>query len=214
MRKPNSPAILVLLMLLCLALASCSTSAPADSSLRKQENIASYDGCRPFQSAPTGFGANSMGYALECGRFIGDHDLGIMESELQGCTTAEMLSHIKDKIESWMNTYLGASNYSQIADYYSDIDDDCFRVVLRVGFVDGNNNGVYDRNELYDYHWMYETNEFDGGWAVKYGAKASKRIPGSRYDDPALYLDWQSEDIVYDSAPVYYSVKNVRTVSW
>ena len=173
-----------------------------------------YDGSRPYQAAPFGGESNCMGYALEYKDFIDCDDLHIVEGEMNGCTTEQMLSYIEFKACAWMNAYIGSSNYSQISNYYSDINDNCFRVVLRVGFVDANGDGVYNNGEFYDYHWMYETNESGGPWANKHGHMASNLISGTHDDDPTLYSDWTVSDLTYNSSPLYYSINDIRTVNW
>lgn len=169
-----------------------------------------YIGSRAYQSAPQGGSSNCMGYALEYKQFIGAADLGFAASDLVGKTTSQMLSFIKGKAQTWMNTHIGSTNYALISAYDSDISTNWYRIVLRVGFTDADGDGRFDLGEEWDYHWWYQTNENNGQWAEKQGGNASRRIIDSNGIDPASYI-WSG---LYNSAGVYYQVKDIRTIGW
>ena len=78
-----------------------------------------YYGSRPYQEAPAGNASNCMGYALEYKNYITGAKLGVDEDAMAGKTTAQMLSYIKGKSQTWMNTYIGSANYASISAYNS-----------------------------------------------------------------------------------------------
>lgn len=169
-----------------------------------------YFGTRPYQQAPEGDGSNCMGYALEYKQYIDGNDLNFVKADLYGKTTAQILTFINSKAQIWMNANIGSKNYSRIAEYDSNINPGWYRVVLRVGFKDMNGNGVFDKSELCDYHWWYQTSENDGQWAEKQGEYASHRIPNSAGRNPASST-WSG---LYNSSGIYYQVKDIRTINW
>ena len=153
-------------------------SSDADSPNKPELHITYVNvGTRPYQAA-SGIAANCMGYALEYKWYIGEVELGIVKADLSGKTTAQMLTYINTKARYWMIAHIGSSDYETISAYDSAINTSSpgwFRVVMRVGFIDANSNGVYDVHENYDYHWWYQTNENNGEWADKLASLSSSR---------------------------------------
>lgn len=203
-------------------------SSEADSPNKPELRITYYYGSRPYQSVTT-TNVNCMGYALEYNAFIKGVDLGLSTNALIGKNTAEILETVREKSELWMNTYLnidGIFNYYRIDSYDTPIEEGWYKVVLRVGFYDGNGNGIMDDFLPFfcDYHWWYET--ATGEWADKPGQTPSKLHIGSYGTDPAA-SPWEIElkytDIygvertvkcAYNSEPVYYKVRDVRNYNW
>ena len=148
-----------------------------------------------------------MGYALEF-----NEDIQILGYFYQyyGMTLDELLEAVKTKAENWMANNIPHSGYSEISSYDSDIEENYFRVVLRVGFDDNNHNAIIDSGEQIDFHWWYKTNENNGEWADKMGGAASSRISGSNGIDPGSFA-WYG---FYNSACVYYKIKDTRIVNW
>lgn len=172
-------------------------------------------GSRPYQFA-SGTSANCMGYALEYKQYIDGSSLGMDISDMIGKNTSQLLSYTKNKSQQWMTNKLGSSNYSSIDNYNSAINTSSpgwFRVVLRVGFIDTNNNGKYDNREPFDYHWWYQTNENNGEWADKLASLNSSRKTGSSGVNPAS-LTWDNSGLEYNSAGVFYQIKDIRTITW
>lgn len=176
-------------------------------------------GTRSYQSVNS-TGINCMGYAVEYNQFIGMSSLDISESAMNGMTKNQMLNYIAGKSETWMSDHLGSGGYSSLSTYDSPINTSSpgwFRVALRVGFTDSNNNGVFDVGELWDYHWRFQTNQYQtsasyGTWADKPGSTPSRYLTGTNGLDPAA-SPWISDYIVYDSACRYYQIKDTRSIS-
>ena len=192
-------------------------SSEADSPNKPELRITYYYGSRPYQSV-TSKDVNCMGYALEYNAFIRGVDLGLSTNALIGKNTAEILETVRGKSETWMNTYLnidGIFNYYRIDSYDTPIEEGWYKVVLRVGFYDGNGNGIFDDAlQFYDYHWWYETST--GEWADKPGKTPSKLHIGSQGIDPAA-SPWTVSDLSgfsYNSEPIYYRVRDVRNYNW
>lgn len=89
-----------------------------------------------------------------------------------------------------------------------------YRVALRVGFDDVNNNGIIDQDEDWDYHWKYQTSDQHGAWAAKENSCYSWLDMTSNGLNPAAYI-WVYEEHVwdYDSDVLYYQIKDTRSVS-
>lgn len=152
-----------------------------------------------------------MGYALEYARYIDTDDLKTSEFAMNGKTTSQMMNYIKGKANAWMTTNLGNANFGTISGYDSDIQDGWFRVVLRVGFIDENNNHVFDIGELWDYHWWYQTKT--GNWADKLAWLPSQLRQNTAGVDPAG-LTWQNGDLFYNSYGQFYEVHDIRNIDW
>lgn len=170
-------------------------------------NYVDFVGSRSFQFTPPRRYANCMGYALEF-----NQDIQILGYWYQyyGMTIAEFLAATKQKAEIWMGSNMPHSYYSEITSYDANIDSGYFRVVLRVGFEDKNNNGLIDQGERLDYHWRYQTNNNHGEWAEKCGGDAATQITDSNGVNPASN-SWNN---FYSSPCVYYRIKDVRSVDW
>lgn len=169
-----------------------------------------YYGTRPYQSTNRD-DINCMGYALEYASYISGPMLNLSLNEMKGKTTAQLQTYLAEKAESWMTTNLGASNYGVISNYNSDINTGWYRIILRVGFVDADGDGVYDINEIFDYHWWYQTNT--GDWADKLGSLPSQYRNNTYNVNPANQT-WQNGILYYNSAGKFYQVNDIRTVSW
>lgn len=172
-------------------------------------------GSRPYQSTSR-TDVNCMGYALEYSAFINRTALGITESDMYGMTTSQMLTYINSKSQTWMTNHLTSSGYSVLAAFDSSITQQSpgwFRVVLRVGFVDEDGDGVFDAGELWDGHWRYQTYEDFGVWAEKHGTHPSQKLPLSYGVNPTSSA-WIFGNYIYDSAGKYYQIKDSRNISW
>ena len=155
---------------------------------------------------------NCMGYAMDVGFKIQEPQLGFTFSDIVGMTTDELLSFFAQKSESWMSSYLLDWNWEAIDDYDSYIFPDSpgwYRICLRVGIDDTNNNGVLDYSEHWDFHWWYQTNIEYGIWAQKPGGFPSEKVQNSNGLDPAT-LDWPIYNYYYNSDCIYYQLKNIR----
>lgn len=172
-------------------------------------------GSRPYQ-ATSRYDVNCMGYAVEYGDFIDMIDLGISVVEMNGKTTSQLLSYIDGKSQDWMDDHLSSSGYAPISAYDSNINTASpgwFRVVLRVGFIDFNGNGVFDTSEVWDYHWWYQTTDNYGTWADKPGSTPSRLQTGSNGIDPAS-LVWSTGYFNYNSTGEYYQIRDSRSIGW
>lgn len=169
-----------------------------------------YYGTRPYQSTSRE-DINCMGYALEYASYITGSMLNLSLDEMEGKTTAQLQTYIAEKAETWMNTNLGASNYGVISNYNSDINNGWYRIILRVGFVDADSDGVYDTSEFFDYHWWYQTST--GDWADKLGWQPSQYRNNTYNVNPANQT-WQNGPLYYNSAGKFYQINDIRTVSW
>ena len=205
-----------------------TSDAPSPNKPELIINYNPYYGSRPYQSTERE-NINCMGYALEYPDFIDCEDLGIAtinwpwiiyDEELLGGDIDELESDIKAAAEAWMTNHLGASNWACIDAYDSDINQNWYRVVLRVGFVDYDGDGVLDSDEPLDYHWWYQTNT--GAWADKLGEEQSVRRTGTKDVNPAT-LEWVGETVIYYGVPytltynstgVFYQIRDIRDVDW
>ncbi len=173
-------------------------------------------GSRPYQATST-LNANCMGYALDIKQKINSSNMGYSRNDLNGKTLGELLAFFRSKAENWMNSASGLNgNYSVLAAYDSNISTTSpgwYRVALRVGFDDYDNDGVLDADEPWDFHWWYQTNSLYGCWADKHGTYPSELLPGTNGIDPQDQ-DWGIDIYVYNSDCVYYQIKDVRSPSW
>jgi hypothetical protein len=155
-----------------------------------------------------------MGYALEYASYITGSMLNLSTSEMDGKTTAQLQSYIAGKAQTWMNTNLVSSNYASISTYNSSINTGWFRIILRVGFIDTDGNGVYTPGEVCDYHWWYQTST--GNWADKLASLSSQERTGTVGQNPAS-LTWSNPTIpnfYYNSSGKFYQINDIRTISW
>lgn len=174
-----------------------------------QLNVKSYPyGCRPYlQQNNQHIKCDS--YALR----LGINKLGLTKDEINSCTNkAEILELVTNKFEAYFSK-MGAG-YKKINGYSSLIDVNQFRVVLRIGYIDKNNNGIVDINkgDLFDYHWWYQTK--DGVWANKHGSYPSVRCIGTNGDTnpEKQHIDWSLGYMnnFYDSDCVYYAMTTYK----
>ncbi len=192
-----------------------SSDAPSPNKPELVINYVNEYESRPYQPTITQ-GVNCMGYALEYDEFINRTALGITESDMYGMTTSQMLTYINNKSQIWMTNHLSSSGYSALAAFDSNISQQSpgwFRVVLRVGFVDEDGDGVFDAGELWDGHWRYQTYEDYGVWAEKHGTNSSQKLPLSNGVNPTSSA-WIFGGYIYDSAGKYYQIKDSRNISW
>ncbi len=180
-----------------------------------------YYGSRGYQQTLNSSESNCMGYALEYKLKIDWINMGIGPSAIDGTNVDELLQVVRNGANTWMNNHMGQSNYRIINYYNSDIYVDSFRVVLRVGFYDLDGDGYCNVDlEEHDFHWMYQTNENSGQWANKHGNADSNRIGSSGGADPTQYTsEWIASpneyiSYPYTSNPVYYEIKDLRTITW
>lgn len=145
-------------------------------------------------------------------------ELGITYAELNNCSSlADLCTLVKNKSEAYMSSH--GISASVISAYNSTINTSTqYRVVMRVGYYDNNNNGVWDfgcnaDSDVWDYHWWMQLG--DGSWADKRGAFPSRIVPLSNiYTNPEVSswrwdLSEYGETIYssfYSSTPVYYKV--------
>lgn len=176
-----------------------------------------YPGSRPYQQVNEP-GIKCMGYALE---YVYLNYAPISDSDLIGKTTAQTLQVMKTKTEDAMTIHFGTAHYGQISTYNSSINSNWFRVVVRVGFADLNNNGVVDSSDVFwdgsqyrltwDYHWWYQTDT--GDWAEKQGSLDSMRKYGTYASNPGN-LTWPGDNMYYDSTAVYYQLDDLHDYGW
>lgn len=197
---------------------SSDAPSPNKPELRIYHESVLYYGNRPYLSVPYGTTHNCMGYALNIKQYINSSDMGFNGTHMDQQNIDGMLSYIKLMSEIWMNENLGSNNYKRIANYYSPIELDQYRVVLRVWFDDTLiTNGLLDytgdpfleepeNNERWGYHWWYQTK--DGTWAEKDGIRASRLIPGVA--DPGS-VNWYESTFIYSDC-VYYAVNYNNTI--
>ena len=130
----------------------------------------------------------------------------------------QLEEYCKEKAEIWMDANLGYSNWTYLAAYDSNIHENWFRVVLRVGFRDIDFDGIIDSGEDWDYHWWYQTDS--GIWAEKENDNPSELLEHLGKINPTT-VEWLNEDwleyynirFVYDSAGVFYQIADVRNMS-
>lgn len=190
-----------------------SSDSGTDTCPQLRVRYVNYLGSRPYQTAPEGEDANCMGYALETVQFVSDNALGLDTSSINYKSLPALLNVIKTASENWLNDNYGSSNWNEISGYESSISSGWFRVVLRVGFLDRNNNGRYDANynEVFDYHWWYQTNINNGEWANKQGTGASTLISNTNGVDPEACMWYNSHGFYYDSDAVFYAIRDIKT---
>lgn len=159
---------------------------------------------------------NCAGYAWRHNVFVGMADLGITYSQLNGCTSLSQLrTLVKNTSEAYMRT--NSINFATISAYNSSISPSSqYRAVMRVGYVDSNENGRYDFSpnpggDDWDYHWWLQLG--DGQWADKRGSFPSRIIPNSYVTtnpDNLLWTMYQYGTSIYsdfyNSTPVYYKI--------
>jgi len=199
-----------------------SSDAPSPN---KPELVINYItfGSRPYQETSR-TDINCMGYALECPYYIGKNydavqyaavpvHLNIVDEDVYGFTLSELQEYIQARSEDWMSSEegIGGTNWELLQSYNSEIDDNCYRVVLRVGFHDVNNNEILDVDEEYDYHWWYQTDS--GDWAEKQGPGPSTYNILTAGEDPTDFY-WPVGMYSYDSSGVFYQIRDLRSVSW
>jgi hypothetical protein len=167
-------------------------------------------GNRAFEYS-TGYGQNCMGYAINYHQYITANDLNMTDSELNSIiTTSQLLNYIKTKAQTWMSN--NSVGYDSLTAYNSSINSiNKYRVVLRVGYIDVNDDGDFDYNsgnegDVYDYHWWYQTNT--GQWAEKLAQLESHTISGTSGSTNPYYVTWQNDDLYYNSLCVYYEIDN------
>ncbi|MBQ7329424.1 MAG: DNRLRE domain-containing protein [Oscillospiraceae bacterium] len=213
-----------------------SSEAPSPNNPEFEINYNPYYGSRPYQSTSRA-DINCMGYALEYPYGIyqssGTHNLGITDSDIDGLTLAQLEKYIADKCEDWMLSD-DDLDWVYLATYFSSIEQNWYRVVLRVGFYDRNGNGVLDRfsdipgdpnfsPELFDYHWFYQTST--GDWAEKHGSLPSECRDNTADLNPVDLewdmVSWSSQATppewysgFYNSNGRFYGIRDIRTVSW
>ncbi len=155
---------------------------------------------------------NCAGYAWGYPAYVTGSTLGLTVSELSSCSTSnDILDLVRSKSESYMSQH--GIVQRRIGNYTARINaSTSYRVVLRTGYIDINNNGHWDTNDIFDYHWWMQLG--DGSWADKRGGYPSRIIPNSNitqnpdlllwsiYDDQGgtLYSDF------YNSTPQYYVI--------
>ena len=180
-------------------------------------NYVNYIGSRKYQLVPPSMEdqSNCMGYALEKNLYIDSDELLISEANVIGMTKQQLLLYVASKAEDWMDDNING-DYSPISAYDASISTASpgwYRVALRVGFHDVNNNGIIDQGEEWDYHWKYQTSNQHGAWAAKEGGGYSWLDSTSNGLNPAAYV-WELEEHVwdYDSDVLYYQIKDTRSV--
>lgn len=202
-------------------------SSEADSPNKPELRITYYYGSRPYQSVTT-TNVNCMGYALEYNAFIGlgaddgqNHEGEVMYGDdLLGKNLSQLLELTAETSEAWMRNHIGQANFARIDSYDTEIEDNWYRVALRVGFTDMNSNGIFDEYDVYaclvndlsdfDFHWWYETST--GDWADKPGTTPSRLHNGTAGTDPAV--DNWTGAVVYNSSAIYYKIKDIRDNNW
>ena len=173
-------------------------------------------GTRPYQETNTTL-VNCMGYALELFDWISAYDLGIDTEQLYGSTADQIALVVSSAASTWMYSHLYFGNYTHILHYDSDLtySPGAFRVVVRVGFLDTNGNGVFDQNDQgqkWDYHWRYQTNNGTGFWADKPGQAKSRLFNNEEEIDPGL-MTW-SGYVNYTSTCYYFQIRDMRDIAW
>lgn len=188
-------------------------SSDADSPNKPELRIryVDYYGSRPYQQLSSQY-VNCMGYALEEFSYIIPTDMGYSSATLSNCTLAEMRTIVKAKAEIWMANNLPEGSWHEITYFDSDVDQGWYRIVLRVGFCDLDGDGLFDNGfEDWDYHWWYQTNQYNGQWAEKMAGLPSSLVDNSAGMDPGSMIWYNSYiDTYYSSDPVYYAIEDLR----
>ncbi len=173
-----------------------------------------YYGTRPYQSTERR-DVNCMGYALEYAQYITGDDLGFFETDMAGKNLSQFEKYISDRVQIWTVKNIGTANFKSINTYDSDIDTGWYRIVLRVGFVDDDHDGVFDMGEEYDYHFWYQTKT--GNWADKLGGYPSCYRTGTVGKNPVNYIwnnQYSAAGLCYNSPGKFFQIKDTRTISW
>ena len=189
-----------------------SSDAPSPNKPELVINYTPYYGTRPYQEIflkEDRESVNCMGYALEYRDYITMEDLGMSNADVLGMNLAQLEAYCKGKSEIWMNANIGSSNWARIATYDTNIQENWFRAVLRVGFIDLDDDDMLDSGEEWDYHWWYQTNA--GDWAEKLADRSSEYHPDALGIDPTT-LVWENENLLYNSAGVFYQIADIRDV--
>ncbi len=167
-------------------------------------------GNRAYENSTTS-NVNCAGYALNVNDYITISDINLTYSELNNCSSEySMLQLVKQRFESYMNS--NGVNYTQLASYSSVIDTNQYRVVLRIGYEDLDDDGIYEigTSDLFDYHWWYQTNT--GQWANKHGSLDSNLCSNtSGTTNPYnSHEDWDVDIFsdFYDSTCIHYAIDN------
>lgn len=161
---------------------------------------------------------NCAGYAWNYSSYVDMPSLGITYNALNICSNLTQLrSLVKTQSETFMFTH--GINASVISAYDTAINTSTqYRVVMRVGYYDNNDNGTWDfsanpGSDEWDYHWWIQLG--DGSWADKRGSFPSRITPLSNiYTNPeisiwrwaTMYFGELKHDGFYSSAPVYYKI--------
>lgn len=161
---------------------------------------------------------NCAGYAWNYSGFVDMPSLGITYNALNKCSNLTQLrSLVKTQSETFMSNH--GINARVISAYDTAINTSTqYRVVMRVGYYDNNNNGKWDfsanpGSDDWDYHWWIQLG--DGSWADKRGSLPSRITPLSNiYTNPEVsiwrwamtYFGELVHDGFYSSSPVYYKI--------
>ena len=174
-------------------------------------------GSRPFQYTNSIL-INGTGYALDLALDLSWVELGYTQDSFYGKTVAGVLSTVQEMLEGWMDDSYGFEiEYQALTNYDSNIylyinPPGWYRVALRAGFVDSNNNGVLDPCETWGWHMWYQTNDYHGVWAEKHKYNTSQIISGSNGRNPYV-LNWNRDGYVYNSDCKYYHIKE-QLILW
>ena len=173
-------------------------------------------GSRPYEPTNT-IHADSMGYALDIETSYIPTDLYIFHSEMEGKTLNQMLAYFKVKLESWMDICPEINGeYEEISSYNANIyttSPGWYRVAVRIGFTDYDNDGILDSNEMWNFYWRYQTNSLSGLWAEKPLNAPSSLLVNTNGVDPQSLI-WNDSTFNYNSDCIYYQIKDVRSPNW
>ncbi len=162
-----------------------------------------YCGARPYEKWSAGNNtANCMGYALNVSQNFRTEDVGVYDKDLLGKNVNQLLNYFADKSRLWMVNNL-PDLPSVISNYDSTITNGRYRVVLRVGLNDKNDNGIFDPDDNIRFHWWYQTDS--GRWAEKQGQSESQYVKPTMYaiDNPQS-VTWDTG--YYTSSCKYFSI--------
>ncbi len=159
-----------------------------------------YCGNRPYETVNSG-SINCMGYALDYPAWIDPTTV----SGVNSCTTLNsLLEYVRVQSQAWMTAHnIGNAT---LATYTSDIGQNQYRVVLRVGWIDLDGDNDVDYTDDWDFHWWYQTST--GQWAQKQGSYPSSLVSGSSATTDPYLFGWPKGAVpnFYNSLCRYWAI--------